>query len=113
MSKKILRTLAISLVVGLLLTAYGIFITHKESSKSCGDLGLTDVQRGYPLSYLSLKPSTSLCNSVESLSILKEGNAYHEEFYKNLLADIVLWSALTFCIIQAIKTIKFARIPAS
>lgn len=106
MSKRMLRALTISLLVGLLLTAYSIFIIVKEPSKSCADLGLNDVQRGYPFSYLSIKPSVSLCNSVESISILKEGNAYHEEFYKNFLVDVVLWSALAFCVIQAAKTIR-------
>lgn len=106
MFKKVLQILSLSLAIGFLFTGLGILAVDKTASQSCPDIGMKDVQRGYPLPYIKITPSTSLCNSVESMWIFTDGNAGHQESYRNFGIDIALWSMLAFCIIQASKTFK-------
>lgn len=94
MRSKFLLLVAI-LVSGALLTLGSTAIARKSPvPESC--LGrLHQVDRGFPLHFLTLKPSVSLCEPVDQLSILWEGNAYHKEFIAAAAVDFVFWSGLS------------------
>lgn len=93
--KLVIGFTAISL--GLIFTFASVAFARTSDSQSCSYFGfqLQDVERGLPLPYLTIKPSTSLCNSVEPLSVLWTGNAYHEQSIVNAAIDVVVWSLLS------------------
>lgn len=96
MKSKVLLLVAI-LVCGAILTLESTVIARKSPlppDHYC--LGhLQQVDRGFPLRFITLKPSVSLCQSVDRLSILWEGNAYHKEFIGAAVVDFVFWSSLS------------------
>lgn len=94
MKKRIRFALAI-LALGTLLTATTLLVNQKLSFNGCEGSGLHQVKKGFPLPVILLRPSVSLCNSVEPISILWEGNAYHEEYMHNLLINVLFWSGVT------------------
>jgi hypothetical protein len=80
---------------GVILTLGSVVIARKSPlPESCGGR-LYQVDRGFPLSFLALKPSVSLCEPVDRLSILWEGNAYHKEYVIATAVDFVFWSGLS------------------
>ncbi len=93
--KKLLPVLFVLVVSGLL-TLGSLVYSRKELNDICTDYAFTEptlktVQRGFPLPYLLLKPSVSLCQPVESLSVLRFGNAYHEQYYVNAAVNYLFW----------------------
>jgi len=89
-----LKSALIVVVLGFALTLLSAVVNQKMAFKPCGG-SLSQVKKGFPLSYILVKPSESLCNSVEPISILWQGNAFHEEYPVNFLADFIFWSALS------------------
>jgi len=87
--------LLLSLVLGTILTTATLLVNRKSSFEGCEGLGLHQVQKGLPLPLILVRPSMSICNSVEPISILWKGNAYHEQYATNAIVDIVVWSAIS------------------
>jgi hypothetical protein len=103
MKKRILFVLAI-LALGTLLTAATLLFNQKSSFEGCGGFGLHQVKKGLPLPVILVRPSVSLCNSVEPISILWEGNAYHEQYPLNIVVDVIFWSG-----ISALAVVSFRK----
>ena len=95
MRSKFLLLAAIIIVSGAMLTLGSVVIAQKSPlPESC--LGrLHQADRGFPLHFLTLKPSVSLCESVDQLSVVWKGNAYHEESIATAAVDFVFWSGLS------------------
>jgi hypothetical protein len=90
-----LPLLLAAIASGALLTLGSAAIARKsQMSWPCSD-HLLQVDRGFPLPFITLKPSVSLCQSVERLSVLWEGNAYHKESVVAAAVDFVFWSAFS------------------
>lgn len=107
MKKKILLILA-ALTAGLVLTSATLLFNKKSSFDGCEGFGLHQVQKGLPLPIILVRPSVSLCNSVESISILWEGNAYHEQYPLNIFVDVMFWS-----VISALVAASFTKLRKS
>lgn len=91
--------LALVLVLAGLLTLGSLIYSRKELNDICTGYAYSEptlytVQRGFPLPYLLLKSSVSLCQPVESLSVLRFGNAYHEQYYVNAAINYLFWLAI-------------------
>jgi hypothetical protein len=99
MRSKLLLLVAV-VISGAILTLASVAIARKSplsSSQShifCSR-DLRQVDRGFPLHFITLKPSVSLCQPVDQLSVLWEGNAYHKEFIVAAAVDFVFWSGLS------------------
>ena len=100
--KKQLKSALIVLILGFALTLLSAVVNQKMAFKPCGG-SLSQVKKGFPLSYILVKPSESLCNSVEPISILWQGNAFHEEYPVNFLGDFIFWSALSTAVVTLSK----------
>ncbi len=109
--KKFVPLLSVLVVSGLL-TLGSLVYSRKELNNICVDYAFTEptlntVQRGFPLPYLLLKSSVSLCQPVESLSVLRFGNAYHEQYYVNAAVNYLFWLALastpTYLVFRVIR----------
>lgn len=94
MKKKLLIAVTV-VVLGLAFTASTLLINRTSPFDNCEGFGLHQVQKGFPLPVILLKPSVSLCKPVESVLVLLGGNAYHEEYPLNALVDIAFWSSLS------------------
>ena len=87
-------------VSGAILTLGSVAIARKSplsSSQShifCSR-DLRQVDRGFPLPFLTIKPSVSLCQPVDRLSVVWQGNAYHKESFQAAAVDFVFWSGLS------------------
>jgi hypothetical protein len=94
MRSKVLLLVAI-LVSGAILTLGSTVIARKSPlPEPC--LGrLQQVRRGLPLSFLTLEPSVSLCEPVDRLSVVWEGNTYHKESIVAVAVDFVFWGGLS------------------
>jgi len=81
--------ITIILILGICTTIASGIRNEKLHWDGCNDAGLSQsqVMKGYPLPYILVRPSVSICQPVEKFSILLEGNAYHEEYYRNFLIN--------------------------
>ncbi len=105
MKKVSLSTLGI-LTFACLLTAATLLFNRQSSFEGCEVSGLHQVKKGLPFPIILVRPSVSLCNSVEPISILWKGNAYHEQYPLGLAADIVFWSVLSASALVGFKELK-------
>lgn len=88
--------LVVILVSGAILTLESTVIARKSPLPPEHCLGrLKQVNRGFPLRFLTLKPSVSRCEPVDRLSVLWEGNAYHKEFAGAAIVDFIFWSGFS------------------
>lgn len=112
MKHKIIYILS-AVFLGLLITVASATFNRKENFReatyrSQGHTGvapesdypspcdeLNQVRKGFPLAYILVKPSVSICNSVEPVAVLWLGNAYHEEYPLYFVADVIFWSCLS------------------
>lgn len=110
--KKHIRVIVLCLLAGLAIAIASFLINTgtkpvSTTLKTCNVI-LSETNKGFPLPYLSLEPSVTSCNSVESPSILWKGNASHDENTPAFLADWLIWSGLFGLIIVALK---YSRTP--
>lgn len=95
MKKKMFLGLLV-ILCGLVLTIGSVAFSRKAAfDNPCRGPELKQVKRGFPLPYLHIEPSESICQSVESLSILVKGNAFHEQYPSGFVIDFVYWSGLS------------------
>jgi hypothetical protein len=100
--------ISLAIVLGIIFTSVTLLVNRQSSFDGCEEFGVHQVQKGFPLPIILVRPSVSLCNPVESISILWEGNAYHEQYPMNTLTDLIFWSGISF-----LGILGFIRLRAS
>jgi hypothetical protein len=108
--KKQFLVILFCLWVGFVITCASFFVnTNREpvpvTKETCGVL-LSQMEKGFPLPYIFLKPSVTSCNSVEGISIILEGNAKHEERPLIFLVDVFIWTGLTALGVQGFRMLR-------
>lgn len=108
-TRSTLNLLIIVLIVGIIMTAFSLFYVQKtESTITCEWTSLNQVERGYPFPMVEINPSVSLCNPVESITVLWRGNAIHQEFIGNIAKNVIFWSVALAATITGSKVLTKA-----
>jgi hypothetical protein len=89
---KKLTPLITPLFIGLILTLGSVIVNYSSAFPDCSGFNLSKVEKGFPIPYIHVQPSVSLCNSVSSISVFWHGNAAHQEYPLAFIADDMFWS---------------------
>lgn len=102
--------LVVFLALGVALTGASLLYARKtESTVSCEWTSLNQVERGFPFPMIEINPSVSLCNSVESITVLWRGNAIHQQMTGNAFLNVVFWSVTAAAITTTLVSLHRRR----